>query len=46
MSDNIGMQADQIVLTQQAMNLNVATTQTAILGAQQMAIGIIAARNL
>jgi len=46
MSDNIGMQADQIVLTQQTMNLNVATTQTAILGAQQMAIGIIAARNL
>ena len=46
MSDNIGMQADQIVLTQQAMNLNVATTQTAILGAQQMAIGIIAARSL
>jgi len=46
MSDNIGMQADQIVLTQQAMNLNVATTQTAILVAQQMASGIIAARNL
>ena len=46
MSDNIGMQADQIVLTQQAMNLNVATTQSAILGAQQMAIGIIAARSL
>ena len=45
-SDNIGMQADQIVLTQQTMNLNVATTQTAILGAQQMAIGIIAARSL
>ena len=46
MSDNIGMQADQIVLTQQTMDLNVATTQTAILGAQQMAIGMIAARNL
>ena len=46
MSDNIGMQADQIVLTQKTMNLNVATTQTAILGAQQMAIGMIAARNL
>lgn len=46
MSDNIGMQADQILLTQQAMNLNVASTQTAILAAQQMAIGIIAARNL
>jgi len=46
MSYNIGMQADQIVLTQQAMNLNVVTTQTAILGAQQMAIGIIAARSL
>lgn len=46
MADNIGMQADQILLTQQAMNLNVATTQTAILAAQQMAIGIIAARNL
>jgi hypothetical protein len=46
MSDNIGTQADQIVLTQQAMNLNVATTQSAIPGAQQMAIGIIAARSL
>ncbi len=46
MADNIGLQADQILLTQEAMNVNVATTQAAILGAQEMAIGIIAARSL
>ena len=46
MADNIGLQADQILLTQQAMNVNVATTQTAILAAQEMSIGLIAARSL
>lgn len=46
MADNIGLQADQIFLTQQAMNVNVATTQEAILGAQQLAINLIAARSL
>ena len=46
MSDNIGLQADQILATQAAMNVNVATTQAAILGAQDFAIGLIAARDL
>ena len=46
MADNIGLAADQILLTQSAMNVNVATTQTAILGAQDMAIGMIAFWNL
>ncbi len=46
MADNIGLQAEQILLTQQAMNVNVATTQAAILGAQDMTIMLIAARSL
>jgi hypothetical protein len=46
MADNIGLQADQILATQVAMNTNVAITQTSILGAQQLAVGIIAARQL
>lgn len=46
MADNIGMQADQILATQSAMNVNVAATQTSILGAQTMAVGLIAARKL
>ena len=46
MSDNIGLQADQILATQAAMNVNVASTQTAILGAQQFAINLIAFRDL
>lgn len=45
MSDNIGMQADQILLTQQLQNTNIMATQTAILAAQQLALGIIAASN-
>lgn len=45
MSDNIGMQADQILLTQQLQNANIAATQTAILAAQQLALGIISASN-
>lgn len=43
MADNIGMQADQILLTQQLQNTNILATQTAILAAQQLALGIIAA---
>jgi len=46
MADNIGLQAEQILLTQQAMNVNVAATQAAILGAQDMTIMLIAARSL
>lgn len=46
MADNIGMEADQILLTQETMNLNIAATQAAILGAQEMAIGLIALRAL
>ena len=46
MADNIGLQADQIVATQAAMNINIATTQTSILGAQTMAIGLITTWNL
>jgi len=46
MADNIGSQADQIIATQAAMNINIAATQTSILGVQTMAIDIIAAQNL
>lgn len=46
MSDNIGLQADQILATQEAMNMNVAATQTSILGAQAMVIQIIEMRSL
>jgi hypothetical protein len=46
MSDNIGMEADQILVAQQLQNMNVATAQTSILAAQDLAITIIAARNL
>ncbi|HEY9052070.1 MAG TPA: hypothetical protein VIQ03_11035 [Gammaproteobacteria bacterium] len=46
MADNIGLQADQIIATQVAMNVNIATTQTSILAAQEMAIGLIVLRNL
>ncbi len=46
MSDNIGLQADQILASQQAMNVNVAATQTSILGAQTLAVSTIAARDL
>lgn len=46
MADNIGMTADQILATQQLQSVNVATTQASILAAQELAIAIIAARNL
>ena len=46
MADNIGLQADQILATQAAMNINIQTTQAAILGAQEFAINLIAARDL
>ena len=44
--DNICLLVDQILLTLQAMNVNVAATQTAILGAQEMTIMLIATRSL
>lgn len=46
MADNIGMQADQIVSTQSAMNVNIATSQQVILSTQQWAINLIVARGL
>ncbi|WP_345987098.1 hypothetical protein WCX18_07995 [Sulfurimonas sp. HSL1-2] len=46
MADNIGLQADQIVSTQQSMNINIAAVQGAILAAQQMAITLFAQRGL
>ena len=46
MADNIGLQADQILATQAGMNINIATTQMSILGAQTMAIDMIASQNL
>lgn len=46
MSDNIGMEADQILLTQQMQSTNIAATQLAILAAQDASIGIIAAFSL
>lgn len=45
MSDNIGMQANQILLTQELQSVNIVATQTSILAAQKLAIGIIAAKN-
>lgn len=46
MADNIGLQADQILATQEAMNLNVATTQSSILAAQTFTVNLIALRGL
>jgi hypothetical protein len=46
MADNIGMEANQILITQQLQNANVATVQSSILAAQDLAIAIIVARNL
>lgn len=46
MADNIGMQADLIVSTQGAMNVNVATVQGALLATQLWAIDLIKARGL
>ncbi len=45
MSDNIGMQAGQILVTQELQSVNIVAAQTSILAAQQLAIGIIAASN-
>jgi len=45
MADNIGMQADQILVTQELQNTNITATQSSILAAQQLALGIIAASN-
>ncbi|UFS61624.1 hypothetical protein LOH54_08100 [Sulfurimonas sp. HSL-3221] len=46
MADNIGLQADQIVSTQQSMNMNIAVVQASILAAQQMTIALFAQRGL
>ncbi|WP_345969282.1 hypothetical protein WCX72_07905 [Sulfurimonas sp. HSL1-6] len=46
MADNIGLQADQILSTQQSMNMNIAAVQASILAAQQMAITLFAQRGL
>lgn len=40
MADNIGLQADQILLTQQLQSQNLATTQSAALQAQQTVISL------
>ena len=46
MADNIGVQSDQILLTQQQQSLNVAATQAALLQAQELMIGLIVAYGL
>ncbi len=45
MSDNIGLEADQILLTQELQSVNIATAQASVLAAQILAIGIIASIN-
>ena len=46
MADSIGVQSNQIVLTQQQQNINIAATQAALLSAQQLMIGLIATYGL
>lgn len=46
MADNIGMQATQIVATQQLQSSNIAATQTALLNAQVTMINLVAAYGL
>lgn len=46
MADNIGMQATQIVATQQLQSANIATTQAALLTAQVTMINLIVAYGL
>jgi hypothetical protein len=46
MADNIGVQSDQILLTQQQQSLNIAATQAALLQAQELMIGLIVAYGL
>lgn len=41
MADNIGMVADQILVTQQIQNTNIAVTQASVLGAQTFAIEML-----
>jgi hypothetical protein len=43
MADNIGMAADQILLTQELQSTNIAATRASVLSAQQLALNIIAA---
>ncbi len=46
MADNIGLTADQIILTQELQSANLAASQATVLATQEMAIGLIVARNL
>lgn len=46
MADNIGVAADNIIAVQQLQNINIAATQTTILSAQTLSIGIIASAGL
>ncbi|MEN8257573.1 MAG: hypothetical protein ABFS09_06885 [Thermodesulfobacteriota bacterium] len=46
MADNIGLAAEQIILTQQLQSGYLAISQASILATQEMAIGIIVAQNL
>ncbi len=46
MADNIGMQATQIVATQELQSANIATTQAALLNAQATMINLIVAYGL
>ncbi len=46
MADNIGVAADNILAVQQLQNINIAATQTTILSAQTISIGIIASQGL
>ncbi len=46
MADNIGLQADQILATQQSMNINIAAVQASLLASQEMAVALIVQREL
>ncbi len=46
MSNNIGLAADNILAVQNVQNINIAATQTAILSAQTITIGVIATQGL
>ena len=46
MADNIGVQADQIMATQQSMNINIAAVQASLLASQEMAVALIVQRKL
>ena len=46
MADNIGLQADQILLTQQLQSTNLVATEAALLNAQVIMIDLIATYGL